>query len=95
MNPIIEESALSRRSDPETSVEAAASVQVGALESIVYRAICERPATSTELSERLGLSLVTVSPRLRPLCNKGLIVDSGERRSGTSGRKSIVWRRSA
>jgi DNA-binding IclR family transcriptional regulator len=48
--------------------------------------------TSHEIADWLGLPLVTVSPRLRPLVNKNLVVDSGERRSGVGFKTSIVWK---
>jgi hypothetical protein len=35
---------------------------------------------------------VTVSPRFRPLVNKNLIVDSGEKRAGIGFKSSIVWK---
>ncbi len=88
--------ALARSTDPGTSRAAAASVSSNAnrLEKIVLDAVKASVdgLTSHELAEATGLSLVTVSPRLRPLTNKGLIVDSQIRRAGTSGRQSIVWK---
>ncbi len=87
--------ALSRNTDPSTSHEAAESI-VGSLpklEAVVLTALKAAPngATSTELAQALDLSLVTVSPRLRPLANRGLIVATAFRRKGPSGRPQIVW----
>ena len=83
-----------RRADPETSKEAAQSVTATALESLVMRWLHKRPSglTTHELAELTGLSLVSVSPRIAPLVRKGFVKDSGERRPGPSGRKSIVWK---
>jgi DNA-binding MarR family transcriptional regulator len=83
-----------RRTDPRTSVAAAQSVEPAPLEALVLECLYRRPAglTTHELADLLHLELVTVSPRMRPLASKGLVVDSGERRAGPSGRKSIVWR---
>lgn len=83
-----------RRLDPDTSKKAAASVPVADLEARVLRAlrICKNGMTTHELSWLLKVDLVSVSPRMRPLVEKNLVVDSGERRSGDSGRKSIVWK---
>lgn len=80
--------------DPDTSKQAAASVPVADLEARVLRAlrICKEGMTTHELSWLLRVDLVSVSPRMRPLVDKNLVVDSGERRSGDSGRKSIVWK---
>lgn len=87
--------ALARVTDPSTSHAAAESI-AGALpklESVVLQALRAAPngATSTELAQALDLSLVTVSPRLRPLANRGLIVATAFRRKGPSGRPQIVW----
>ena len=82
-----------RRSDPETSKEAARSVNTTMLEACVYGALkAHGPMTSFEVADILRLSLVTVSPRLRPMTEKGLVEDSGLKRTGTSGRKQIVWK---
>jgi len=86
------ESGLARRTDPETSKAAAKSVDATELESLVYGALAT-PRTAHELAEVLDLPLNTVSPRTAPLRAKGLIKDSGARREGPSGRKSIVWER--
>lgn len=84
--------ALSRRNDPDTSRDAAAGVNVTAMEAAVYGAIkAHGPKTSFEIADILSLSLVTVSPRLRPLADKGMVRDSGVRRMGQSGRNQIVW----
>jgi hypothetical protein len=48
--------------------------------------------TSHEVAAHLGLSLVTVSPRMRPLVRKNLVVDSGEKRAGVGFMNSIVWK---
>lgn len=88
-------SAYARRSDPETSHEAAESVRQTELENITFVALWEygeKGATVYELVEKTGLPLVTVSPRLAPLCRKGYAEDTGLRRPGPSGRNCIVWR---
>lgn len=92
------DSAQARHTDSSTSHVAALSLDggVAAIEERVLRQLrwCgERGATSHELAELLDLSIVTVSPRLRPLANKGLIVASSERRRTPATRRgSIVWR---
>lgn len=81
-----------RRTDPRTSHDAAASINMPMLEAAVYGCLkAHGPCTSFEVADILRLSLVTVSPRLRPLADKGLVRDSGERRLGQSGRKQTVW----
>lgn len=85
--------AYSRTRDPDTSREAAGSVQLTDLEATVAAALSSFPsgATSFELADALGMSLVTVSPRLRPLAAKGTVRDSGRRHRAQNGRARIVW----
>lgn len=84
--------ALARRADPDTSKDAAANVNVTSLEAAVYGCLkAHGPRTSFEIADILRLSLVTVSPRLRPLADKCLVRDSGVRRIGQSGKRQIVW----
>jgi hypothetical protein len=89
-----EPGAASRRADPDTAKEAAKRVPTARLESLVLRCLhgTLRGLTSHEISIALDLSLVTVSPRMRPLARKGLVVDSGERRETASGSRAIVWK---
>ncbi len=84
---------LARATDPGTSHVAAAAVP-NDLEARVLEELRKFPngATSFQLAESMALSLVTVSPRMRPLVDKGYIEDSGQRRRGESGRAQIVWR---
>jgi DNA polymerase len=89
--------ATSRESDPDTSEIAADSIRgakANALELKVLSVILANPQglTGQEVTDILGLDRVTTSPRFAPLCRKGLIVDSGIRRTGPSGRPAIVWR---
>ena len=82
-----------RTSDPVTSFEAADSVDASALEAKCLEAIMQTGRvgmTSEELATFTGMPLVTVSPRLRPLANKGLLVCYGKR-ANRSGRSAIVW----
>lgn len=87
--------AFARQSDPDTAQDAARSLtgQLTTLEKLCLQEIEKSSAglTSHEIAQLTGLHLVTVSPRLRPLSDKGRIADSGVRRVGSSGRASIVW----
>lgn len=85
--------ALARRTDPETSHAAAATVPVTELEAIVLDQIRRAEPygmTIDELVAMTGLPKVSLSPRLRPLFNKGLVTTCGKRK-GDSGRMQIVW----
>jgi hypothetical protein len=91
------ETALARNTDPETSHAAAASVKIQDAEAIVLRAIeaaGDKGLIAAELPGATGLPLNTVSARTRPLANRNMIFDSGERRVGPSGRGQIVWKAS-
>jgi uncharacterized membrane protein len=83
-----------RRTDPATSREAASKVagRVSDLEAIVLDALRAAPAglTTWEIAEATGLSLVTVSPRCKPLERKGLVRREG-RRVNRNGCSSTVW----
>lgn len=83
----IDFSARARRSDPATSSDAAAKIDGKSLAARVLAELeANGPGTSHELAERLGLSLVTVSPRMRPLANAGKVAEDGRRNGRT------VWR---
>jgi hypothetical protein len=49
-------------------------------------------ATIEAVADHTGLSLVSVSPRFRPLARLGKIVESQERQLNRSGRTAVVWR---
>jgi predicted ArsR family transcriptional regulator len=88
--------ALARSSDPTTSHQAAFEfdAKVTAIEQRILdelRGLGRGGLTSHALAAVLGLELVTVSPRLRPLVTKGLVRDSGRRAESPSGRARIIW----
>jgi len=86
------EYARARKTDPETSHEAAASVKVPPLERKILSAITALgDATSLEVSDYLGIPRVTISPRFKPMGRKGLIRRTGETRFSDTGRRSEVW----
>lgn len=80
--------ALARQRDPATARAAAARVDTTALEGAVLDALRANPdgLTAHEIAECLNRSLVSVSPRMRPLVGKGKVVTVGRRDGRT------VWR---
>ena len=83
----VPETALARASDPDTSHDAAASVNVARAEGRVLD--CLRvmgKANNNEIAEYLGCRVNASSPRIAPLCRKGLVRNSGLRRN-----RQIVW----
>ena len=70
-----------RNTDPQTSHDAAARVDgKGLCEMVLTYLLTVEDATAHEVAEALGLSLVTVSPRFKPLEGMRLIERTGERR---------------
>lgn len=85
MNP-----ALARSTDPETSHAAAAVVDAAGLAGKVLADLhAHGPATSHAIADRLGLELVTVSPRMRPLEKLELVERAGKQDGRT------VWKAKA
>lgn len=90
---MFESPAFVRRTDPSTSRAAAATVNTTELENTVLDALRAFPrgATTYQLAAHLQASLVSISPRMKPLVSKGLVRDSGTRSRGPSGRNQTVW----
>jgi hypothetical protein len=87
--------AMARATDPDTSREAAESVDSVQMERIVLEAIAQFPngCIADELERVLpGYRWNTITPRFAPLIRKGLIYDTGERRKARSGRSQRVLR---
>lgn len=79
--------ALARATDPGTSHDAAGKTDAARLAGLVLDSLEHfGPATSHELAARLNLQLVSVSPRMKPLEDKGLVARDGKRGGRT------VWR---
>lgn len=83
-----------RRTDPQTSVDAARSITPGRTEKriLVQFRYASSTFTDDELCDKvLGYAPTIKSARSR-LSNAGLLVDSGRRRKSNRGRDQIVWR---
>lgn len=80
--------------DRDTSRAAASSVAQAApiLRQRVLN-LYERSAgmTADECAGRLGLSILSIRPRVTELARLGKLRDSGARRANGSGRSAIVW----
>ena len=89
---------LARRDSPDTSKQAAASVSLTRLESLVLEGISaygERGCISDQIrADFPRLSYSSVTARFSSLLDKGLIVDTGERRKGVSTRMQRVLKAS-
>lgn len=79
--------ALARRRDPATSHRAARRINAGSVSARIVESLRAYGAGSShDLAVRLGLSLVTVSPRMRPLQRAGRVAESNVDEHGR-----IVW----
>jgi hypothetical protein len=80
--------AAARRTDPQTSKDAAARIEkrTVVLEALVLQFLAEHPdgATTHEISEQTGTSLVSISPRMAPLQRDEKIVRTKQRRNGSA-----------
>ncbi len=83
--------ALARNDDPDTSHEAAASINTTRIERIVLEAFWKSPGglIAEEVALLTRLPLNTVTPRIAPLVRKGYIIPIGKRKS-SSGRNQRV-----
>jgi DNA-binding MarR family transcriptional regulator len=83
-----------RTTDPETSKEAARSIDPSKLERKILDVLQGRPGglTTREMAANLGIDWGSITPRLKPMVAKGLVVTTDEKRRGNSGRRSIVWK---
>ena len=83
------------RNGPETEVAAAHKVAprvVGRrLQILCGLAQLDRAATGSEISENLGLSILSVRPRLTELQELNCILDTETRRKNEFGNTEIVW----
>jgi hypothetical protein len=86
---------LARSTDPETSHEAAHSIDTNAMESVVYDVIRMFPngCIGDDVVRMLPqYGIQTISPRYAPLIRKGWVIDTGEKRQARSGRSQRVMK---
>lgn len=84
---------LCRAESPDTSRAAAFAVDTTRLEAMVYEAVLSFPVGCIQddvLARFRDLPYSSVTARFRALLDKGLIVDTGDRRCGRSGRSQRV-----
>ena len=84
---------LVRRKDPQTSQEAAKSVNTTNMEQVVYEVIASYPQGCIQdevLAQLMSYPYSTVTARFKALLDKGYIVDTGLTRPGKSGRNQRV-----
>ena len=81
--------ALARRSDPDTSHVAALTVDANRLEGLVVALLERNPdgLIVKEIASLLDIDKWSISPRMKPLEEKGLVQRTADRRD-----RSIVWK---
>lgn len=82
-----------RRSDPETSHEAArrAGEFAGHHHARILAALAQDARTIYELAHSTGIDHVAVARRMKELEDAGLVVRTSLRRNSPSGRPCVVW----
>ena len=80
----------------DTSIAAADALapKLWRLQRMAGAAICDAGVhglTADELAARLDMDRWSIQPRTSELKRKGLIRDSGQRRSNATGKLAIVW----
>jgi len=87
---------LVRRDDPDTSHQASQKVDTTKLEELVYKTIKsfgDRGCISDDVLNLYShMPYSSITARYKALMQKGLIEDTGERRSGRSGRPQRVMK---
>jgi predicted transcriptional regulator len=82
-----------RRTDPETSKEAAHSINAGTLEDQVYQYMVKHgPTILDDVVRDLKMDKETASPRFAKLEDAGLIELTGIKRPGKKGRPQQEWK---
>lgn len=81
--------------DRETSRAAAAEI-ADAAPTLRAKALAilenSNGLTADQVAARLGMSILSIRPRVTELARMGKIRDGGERRPNTSGKMAIVWK---
>jgi hypothetical protein len=80
--------------DRDTSQDAAAATaRTAPILRAAALAVLEKSngLTADEVAGRLGMSILSIRPRLTELSRLGKVRDGGERRRNASGKSAIVW----
>lgn len=86
---------LARTDSPDTSIEAAQTVDTSRLERVVYETIKQFPngCISDEVRAMFPhYPYSSITARYKALMDKGFVEDTGERKPGRSGRNQRVMR---
>ena len=84
---------LFKRDGPDTSEDAAKSLDTSRLEQIVYEVACKYPngCILEDFEKELShMRVCSISPRISTLIEKGYLMDTGERKKASSGRNQRI-----
>ncbi len=77
----------------ETSREAAPSRNsAAALREQCVQALAKSPGTADEIAHRMGVSFLSIRPRISELRAQGTVVPTDVRRPNDSGKSAVVWK---
>lgn len=81
-----------RNEDPTTSKDAAVALDAQGLQQVIIECLQKHPEglTNRQICEATGLEWNTATPRMRPMANKGIVVENGKRKYG-KWPTAIVW----
>lgn len=80
----------------DTSYAAAQAIDAPTLRSKVLDVLARvGPLTADQCSVALSIDKLSIRPRLTELKALGKVIDSGQRRPNSSGKRAIVWRLAA
>ena len=80
-----------KASSPDTSRESAKSTDAGTLRTAALQALKFGSLTADEVAHKLGMSILSIRPRLSELRKLGAVKDTGIRRKNSSGKNAVVW----
>ncbi len=76
-----------------TSQDAATDMEseAGTLRRLSLEILKRGAATADEVADALGRSILSIRPRISELVRKGLVTETGQRRTNRSGKSAMVW----
>lgn len=88
-----QQQARARKSDPETSHEAAGLVDAAGLMNMIEAELRQYPAglTTQELADYLDRKLVSISPRMKPMEQAGRVKRAGKRKT-PGNAQATIWK---
>lgn len=90
--PLDFEGVFVRKTDPNTSRLAAASIDPASIRGKILSALKTRDLATFQIAEQLGVDRDSVSPHMKPLEKLGRVVRTTQTVKSKKGRACEVWR---